>query len=66
MTVGQQMNIGMNFSRVAKANPNHEAIVAADIKLPMASFGESSGDLPPACGSLALTGVPPSLFTRET
>ena len=31
MTVGQQMNIGMNFSRVAKANPNHEAIVAADI-----------------------------------
>jgi acyl-CoA synthetase (AMP-forming)/AMP-acid ligase II len=33
MTHGQQMNIGMNFSRVAKANPNHEAIVAADITL---------------------------------
>jgi acyl-CoA synthetase (AMP-forming)/AMP-acid ligase II len=33
MTAGQQMNIGMNFSRVAKANPNHEAIVAADITL---------------------------------
>ena len=33
MTVGQQMNIGMNFARVANANPNHEAIVAADITL---------------------------------
>jgi acyl-CoA synthetase (AMP-forming)/AMP-acid ligase II len=33
MTFGQQMNIGMNFARVANANPNHEAIVAADITL---------------------------------
>jgi acyl-CoA synthetase (AMP-forming)/AMP-acid ligase II len=37
MTFRQQMNIGMNFSRVAKANPNHEAIVAADITL---TFGK--------------------------
>lgn len=33
MTVGQEMNIGMNFARVANANPNHGAIVAADISL---------------------------------
>src|SRR5688500_15255111 len=33
MTAGQQMNIGMNFSRVAKANPDHEAIIAADVRL---------------------------------
>ena len=33
MTVGQEMNIGMNFARVANANPDHEAIVAADIRL---------------------------------
>jgi acyl-CoA synthetase (AMP-forming)/AMP-acid ligase II len=29
----QHMNIGRNFARVANKNPNHEAIVAADITL---------------------------------
>jgi acyl-CoA synthetase (AMP-forming)/AMP-acid ligase II len=37
MTVGQELNIGMTFGRVAKANPNHEAIIAADITL---TFGK--------------------------
>ena len=37
MTVSQEMNIGMNFGRVANANPTHEAIVAADITI---SYGK--------------------------
>ena len=38
MTFGQQVNIGMNFARVANANPNHEAIIAADITLTYAKL----------------------------
>lgn len=33
MTLGQQMNIGMNFGRIASEIPNHEAVIAADITL---------------------------------
>ena len=38
MTSAQPMNIGMCFARVANENPNHDAIVAADITLSYAKL----------------------------